>query len=841
MKKAKLFSSILATALAGILCFSVAACDDDPEPSQSGNVPGQSQEEGSGQTNPPPAPAVSISIGAGAPMEIRKGEQVTLTVTVTNTDNKNYTWSVTDSTGAASDILAVSSENVVTVEKDVQLDTVVTVTATSEADPTKKASHTFTVKPNITGQVGNLTAEALTAISGPNLTVTGTVTDYYEDLQYSANNQTRVYDSVVKMSQDAWYGEFSAQGEGDVISSNYRAGEQYGSLGHALMSVYIDKNNEVAERAETNYQSVPLIWENQHLYNHLGNLGTDISKKFTYDATNDEYIYNIEPSGAYDTDASPDEYLMAYLAVSLTPMLEGGDNFMQFRLKMTGDKITGIWAQTAVGTVTAGDGETVLERSYTEVELTISEVGTTVVPNPAPYEAPDYAEYLEAAIDQMKAADNYTFTAIETSVSAPSYDEGDYEMESVSGGVSTIAAAVPLATDQYYFKHAASRSPLGGTGTTGYVTKDAAVFESIGMYSASMDGQDYNFNYTGYKQHYADADKTQPDYFEVLDDEQVYTSVKGLIGVERRNGNYFEKAMPQWDFAPEIFEALNPVPRSINGVRYTLYTYVLRDTFITHEVTREIAADNNARNGEAMPFSTLTISVLVDADENVTLYQTEYPYGYSDYTGFITTTYSNFGTTELLKDAFNTEKGYYVERQWRDTWGKYTAHDYNPDHVHGQGHDESAETVLRHMFPKITDINSQLPAPSILMELISDDVNGPWFDYSLNDDGTLKREEFSFNCAMNNDDVRLDRNGVVIDIEAILGQDGTLSQEVLKVSGWAYSPSNSGYRTEGNPTSSYFATYVNQTLGIMLVVENNHTKNFFFDFYKMGDWSLNRS
>lgn len=840
MKKAKLFSSILATALAGILCFSVAACDDDPKSSQ--GVPGPSQGEpgnpSQGETNPP-APAVSISIGAGVPMEIRKGEQVTLTVTVTNTDNKKYTWSVTDSTGAASDILAVSAENVVTVEKDVQLDTAVTVTATSEADPTKKASHTFTVKPNITGQVGELTAEALQAISGPNLTVTGTVTDYYEDLQYSANNQTTAYDSVVKMSQDAWYGEFSAQGEGDVISNNYRAGDQYGDQGHALVSVYIDKDNKVAERAETDYQSIPLLWENQHLYNHLGSLGTDISKKFTYDATNGEYIYDIEPSGPYDTDYSADEYLMIYLAVSLTPMLD--ENFTQFRLKMTDGAVTGIWAQTAVATVTAGDGETVLERSYTEVELTISEVGTTVVPEPAPYEAPDYAEYLTKAINQMKAADNYTFTAIETSVSAPSYDEGDYEMDSVGGGVSTIAAAVPLATDQYYFKHSASRSPLGGTGTTGYVTKDAAVFESIGRYSASMEGQDYNFNYTGYKQHYADADKTQPDYFEVLDDEQVYTSVKGLIGVERRNGNYLDVAMPQWDFAPEIFESMNPVPRKVNGVSYTLYTYVLRDTFITPEVTREIAADNNARNGEAMPFSTLTISVLVDEDENVTLYQTEYPYGYSVYTGFITTTYSNFGKTTLLKDAFDTEKGYYIERVWRDTWSKYTAHDYNPDHVYGQSRDENAETVLRHMFPAITDINSQLPAPSILMELISDDVNGPWFDYDLNDDGTLKREEFSFNCAMSNDDPRLDRNGVVIDIEALLGANGTLSQEILKVSGWAYSPANSGYRTAGNPTSSYFATYVNQTLGIMLVVENNHTKNFFFDFYKMGDWSLNRS
>ncbi len=831
MKKAKLFSSILATALAGILCFSVAACDDNPKPSEN------SGEQG-GTVNPS-APAVSISIGAGAPTEIRKGEQVTLTVTVTNTDNKNYTWSVTDSTGAASDILAVSAENAVTVEKDVQLNTPVTVTATSEADPTKSASHTFTVIPSIAGQVGELTAEALEAVSGSNITVSGTVTDYYEDLQYSANNVTTVYNSVVKMSDGAWYGEWSAEEEGNnVIVNNYRAGDQYGNLGHALVSVYIDKDNEVAERAETNYQSIPLIWENQHLYNHLGELGTNISKKFVHDVDTDEYIYQIEPSGAYDTDASPDEYLMAYLAVSLTPMIEAGENFTQFRLKMTDGAITGIWAQTAVATVTAGDGETVLERSYTEVELTISDVGTTEVPKPAKYTIPEgdaeYFEYLEQAVGTMKAAKNFTFVAKETAVDAVDWSEGDYDIESAGGGIATVSSVVPLAdTAQYYHKQTASQPPkdLGSsTGTIGYVTENAAIFETVGKYSASMDGLDYHFGYSGYRQF--------DGYYEVVDDEQVYTSVKGLIGVERRQGNFFEVAMPQWDFDPAIFEYIGSHNVGSSSNRTEVHDFILRDSFITNDVSRQISAHDYAEDGEGMPFNTLTISVALDADGNAYIYSTEFPYNVSGVgTGYITTTYKNVGNTTLLANAF--DEGYYIERVWRDTWNKYTTHDYNPTHTSGESSDADAETVLRHMFPKLTNLN-QLPAPSIIMEHICDDVNGPWFDYSLNDDGSLKREEFSFNCAMNDDDPRLDRNGIVIDIEAILGESGELSQDILKVSGWEYDRQNSGYRTAGNPTTSYFATYFNESLGIMLVVENNHTKNFFFDFYALGKWSLNR-
>ncbi len=819
MKKANLFKSVLSVMLAGILCFSVAACGDT----------GDGPEE-------PEVPAVTISIGAEAPNEIKKGEQVTLTVTITNTTNKKFEWSVTDSEGKASDILAVSKENVVTVEKDVTMSTAITVTATADADKTKTASHTFTVKPNLSGEVGALTAAALEAVSGPNLTVSGTVTDYFEDLNYASNSYSTAYDTVVKMDTDKWYGAFNpSDGENDsnVIVSNYRAGEQYGDQGRALVSVYIDKDNKVAQRAETDYRSVPFIWENQHLRNHLGDLGVNISEKFTYDTSNDEYIYNIVKSGEHDTDASKDEYLMMYLAVSLTPMLD--ENFTDFRLKMTGDKVTGIWAQTAVQTWYADDGETVLQRAYTEVELTISDVGSTVVPEPTPYAAPEGAKYLQQVIDTMKTARNYTFTAVDTAVASPSYDEGDYEMESVSGGASTIAKAVPVATgDRYYYKHTSSR---GTVGTTGYVTETAAIFERVGMYTASMDGQDYNFNYSGYRQ-YGSGDDA---YYEVIDDEQVYATVKGLIGVERRQGNFFEKAMPQWSFSPNIFECLGASSMNYAGKHYnTVYEFTLRDTMITNDVSRQIAADDMAANGEAAAFCTMTIVVAVDDNDKASIVYTRYPYAYlgGDYSGYITTTYSNFGTTSLLANAFDAD--YYTPRVWRDTWDKYTTHDFDPSHT-GERTEPPVSTALQHMFPSIGDVNKDMPKPEVIMNLISDDINGPWFDYDELSDGTV-REVLEFNCAMTNDDPRLDRNGRPIKIEDILGPSGTLLSKIREDNAdWAYDAANSGYRTPGNPESSYFATYLNAKKGIMIVVENNNTKNFFFEVYKMGEWHLSRS
>lgn len=88
--------------------------------------------------------------------------------------------------------------------------------------------------------------------------------------------------------------------------------DSYGNVGHALERLYINKNNELASAIEKNYNSFPVLWEQQHLWNHLANLQIT---KFKYDAENDVYEYKA------DLTQESDLYLMTYLSFSLTPVL----------------------------------------------------------------------------------------------------------------------------------------------------------------------------------------------------------------------------------------------------------------------------------------------------------------------------------------------------------------------------------------------------------------------------------------------------------------------------------------------------------------------------------------
>ena len=162
----KLFSKYLLMFLMIVSLVLVAACGDDSS-DEGGN-------EGGGETNPP-VEIVEISMTASA-NTIKKGETVTLNVTVKGTTNTAYTVSVSDPS-----LLAVN-DNQVSVLKDITLDQIVSITATATADTTKTASVSLTVKaPIIEGQVGELTSAMLEEIGNSNITVNGTLTDYYQN------------------------------------------------------------------------------------------------------------------------------------------------------------------------------------------------------------------------------------------------------------------------------------------------------------------------------------------------------------------------------------------------------------------------------------------------------------------------------------------------------------------------------------------------------------------------------------------------------------------------------------------------------------------------------------
>ena len=198
-------------------------------------------------------------------------------VTVTNANNNAYTLSTNY------DDLVQIENNVLTLKTEITLDKFVTVTATLTEDPTVKASKSITIKaPIVEGQVGELTSDMLKEIGNQSITVTGVLTDYYRDFKNSANNSTNAYDMVVKMNDGVWYGEWNHQLAVDnKMVDYYRRSEKdgyrdsYGNVGHALERLYINKNNELASAIEKNYNSFPVLWEQQHLWNHLANLHGD--------------------------------------------------------------------------------------------------------------------------------------------------------------------------------------------------------------------------------------------------------------------------------------------------------------------------------------------------------------------------------------------------------------------------------------------------------------------------------------------------------------------------------------------------------------------------------------
>lgn len=132
----------------------------------------------------------------------------------------------------------------------------------------------------------------------------------------------------------------------------------------------------------------------------LGNL--QISK-FTYDAEQEVYVYNINHENADDL------YLMTYLSYSLTPMLS--DTLDQLFLVVEDGKITKLLAQTEILYYGADKREDASAMSYTTIEVSFSNVGTTETKDPEPFEASANSEYLAQAIEKMQKADNYTFHA----------------------------------------------------------------------------------------------------------------------------------------------------------------------------------------------------------------------------------------------------------------------------------------------------------------------------------------------------------------------------------------------------------------------------------------------
>lgn len=773
----KILKRIFAFVMVFAIVFTVSSCKKDNPDIE---IPDNPPEDVKPTT-------ISLSLSSET---IKKGETVTATVTVENAKNNAYTYMVSDTK-----LLKVENDKITVVGEN-KVDKIVTVVVTLTENPNVSATKTIKViAPVIEGQVGELTSKMLETIGNQSITAIGKVTDYYTDFNQGSNSSVHVYNTKVTMEEGRWSGEWNLRGNENVLVDTYRRGDkdglkdQAGNVGHAIERLYIDKNNQVASAVEKDYISVPAIWEAQHLWNHLSNLQIN---KFTYDAENDVYAYTINQNDEEDL------YLMTYLSYCLTPMVS--DTLLQLYLKVENGEIVKLLGQTEIlyyGSDTREDADAM---SYTTIEIDFEEVGTTKVADPTPFDAPDYADKLIQAMQKMAEAKNYTFRAKDTTTYAPSTDDGDYSMESVS----TTSAKGRL--NKVYN----NVSSVGTEGTFGQVTENAILLADTGKYSYSMDGKNYHTEYSGYKQ----IDENSYDFFEYNGKTQT------LYGTKKLYGNIFD-SMPKFDFSANVFEFVG-MTSNASGKRYT---FELRETQITRDVALEISSYKYAKDAKASTQSKLQIVV----DDNGNLVSTNYPYSLvsGTYLGNVQTTYSLVGSTVLDEDLFDG----YTPRTIKTSWSEYVCKYYSASFSTHDSHEEDCQVVLSAVYGESA---KDLPSPNVFIEILGDNIYGPFYDWKQvgtdADGNPIQHGYISINAVSD----KYDENYQITNYEELMEE----LQIALAKEGFTLSVANTDTSGGATGRSSKYVCFIKGN--IQIVIENIGTRYLYVYFYQTGDWTLKR-
>ncbi len=757
-----------------------------------------------GGNMPKPASPVEISVSAEKD-KIALDETMNVTVTVENTTDKTYTWSY-----SKQGIVKVENDVLSVVKTDLRLDTFVTITATSNADKNATASFSVTVlAPKIEGQVGELTSEMLTELGNASITTTGTVADYYIDHNNPSKNWQNYYDFTVKMMDGAWEGTWNPKGSDTVLTNQYRKGTtevrgENGEYGYALEECFVSKDNEAVSKVVKNYMSIPTLWSSQHLWNHLGSLNINY---FHYDAENEVYSYDYNHSDAEEI------YLMTYLAFSLTPMLGNSDTFDKLYLTIEDGKITKLQARTFVE-VYPTDAEDPDATAFTEVTLTFSDIGETVVENVATYEADENNAVLQNALTKMAQTKNYLFNAVDTTIYAPMGDSSDYEMSAKS--TATKARALPNGS-----------SSKGQIGLQGWVTENEILLRKTGKYSYGMDDNLYFYEYYGYKQ----VSATQYDYF-------TYSSTqKAYVGQTKYNGNISDR-LPKFDFSANLFKCVGL--SMINNV--TTYTYELK----TYSVCRDIAmqlgmyyADN------CVQLSDSNAKFVIVANENQ-IVSVKYPYELSSgQTGYITITFSEVGTAEMIKDARYDEYGIlipgsekdvfegYIERVIPTSWAQTETKYYNPQPGTNASETVSSDVAFQDAFgDKFTA--DTFPQFVNLYNVFGDDISGPFYEYDkVGDDAdgnALYKKYIGFTMRTEEHD-----ENHKITTEYLQSLCNDLLEELTQY-GFVYDPANSDMTGGTTGYGTRYYCLISEEAGLQIKLESNGTRNFWLYIYNLGDY-----
>ena len=856
-----LIKKILLVLVVVVLCatlFALAACGDkdknNTQPTEQGDNEGgntQPAEQGGteggntdpGKTEPTPAVPVVVNVALSCDATLRpdtnyyaieEGQNVTLTVlvTATGTDDLGYTLSI-NSKGAA---YAQIEGNVLSLKEVPQVDKIFTVTATSTADVNKSAALSFYYKaPVVSGEVGELTTEMFEALGDQSITVYATVTDIVKSVKTGATNSSRSYESVVKMQDGRWQGQWRAKVVGDNnnpwTSDLYVRGTEMVTVGgetdYPLQRMYIDKDNHVTTKNVTDYMSTPTLWRNQHLWNHLAQLGNDVANKFVYDAELEVYKFVLTELPDYYTEAEQEaymeeQYLLTYFAYSLTAMMD--ETFASIYVTVADGKIVKIEAQTEV-VYDAEDIEEATELGYSTVTFTFGDIGTTVVQDPAPYTiADDEATYfakLTTALEAMRSASNFTMNVAEITTRAPALDADDYSYESAQGTV--------------YAQDISGRNEQSASGQVGEVyrvTEDAILIAKTGEYSYYMDENDRYFtSYSGYKQ----TGENTYDYFEYVYTSKTGETVNALAGLHKYTGSVLDR-LPKFDFAIELFEFGGSAKP--NGVWQ--YTFNLRESSVAREIAMQISTHSDARSAEIA--ANVPLSIVVD--DNGKIVSTTFPYNISSgmYVGYCVTTYKNIGTTTMPEGIFDN----YVERVVPTTWAEFSvmyldliescaaankaAREANPDVGYDSVYkrNDSMEKALA-LFYSDQEV-AALPDPALFFAIFGDYYNGPFADEYVKDFDAEGNRIYQGYVHLSFVSEQCDENMHITNYAELI----EALDDAFAKAGWTKVLADCG-----TTANDKYVAYLSADGSIEIVIDNYSNTRFLDVYlYHAGDWSL---
>lgn len=759
--------------------------------------------------------------------------------------------------------------------KKVNFDQTITVTATLKSNENISGSLRFVIHQTRTKGEPLAAANGLTfrnemvdAISVPQIRVDGVLQDI-TTVTKSGKKTIHAYDMTTIMETDRWYGVWNVQGSKIKTRTIYVKGGEAdrvlidGEMKDVIQQMYIDKNNKLAYKTQTDYVSIPATWDSQHLWNHIS---TDVFSVDDFElaenfdpatagfASRDEadgriaafkYKYN-----AYYSDQVA--YILTYLCYSFTPLAGSNDILNDVYFVVDNQGIVGIVAQTVTQEIWTDSedpvqGEDPDITKYTIMTLTFSEVGTAKVEDLVAYTHDEedegiYYNALAKALENMQNATNYTFEATDTTTASPYIDPDDYTpgtstsaSSAASSGISVMAAtsAGTASSVKDY------RSSEGTVGTVGYVTTDAILFATTGEYSYSMDDELFHTEHTGYKQ--------SDGYYESF--KYINPSMAG----QRRFVGVLTDILPKFDLSAEIFEFSAPkkIGEDDLGKIYQ-YSFVLRDNQLARAFANEVSMYQYADDAMADTETEITITV----DNRGNLLKTVYPYDLvsGTYTGYVSTVYKNVGTTTIPDGAFNG----YVEREIATTWAEivddhyYWKHttacaDYGcPSKVTVDGkettvynhasHTSTCDVIIKNVFGE--EAAATMPQYSVFTGVFGDGIHTAYFfDYTnLSKDGeeAVYRESVGFTVSLEN---AKDENGQIIQsVYEKYMSDLTAALEAL---GYTKSIANSTPdKTDITDRSNRYTAYTNGKL--IIVVENNHSAYLWVDVYKDGQWTLTK-